>query len=168
MKQIYFLSIFLSFSGLVSSQNMSPTLIDSLKNEINKANLTIRYSEKQAGLLQHLLVAKEMALRSLDLKDSIFQALLAVQAYRFQIDNGGSDYDIDIFNALYSALKKFRDPLAKTLSPNLDLRDKKIKSKTKSMAEKLCSYMQRNMLLSEWNRFSSHLPYEVTCPLNNR
>lgn len=158
----------LSFSGSVSAQYNSKTIIDLLRKERNEDSLNNSYSEKQAERLQYLLAAKEMALRSLALKDSILQALMAVQAYRFNLVNDGSEYDIDIFNALYGALIKFSDPLVKILPPNLDMRDVKVKLKTKSMAEKLCSYLRRNMVLSEWNKFSSHLPYEATCPLNNK
>jgi hypothetical protein len=166
MRRIYFLLLLLSISRLGTSQDKSKIIIDSLTRELNKANQIIGYAERSEKRLDYLLTAKEMALRSLDLKDSIFQALIAIQAYKFHTDHNGNYNDIEIYNALYSALKKFNDPLTNTLNPNLDKKDKDTQIKTMAMADKLCSYMQRNMLVSEWNRFSSHLSYEPTCPLS--
>ncbi|MBN2697515.1 MAG: hypothetical protein JXR52_01710 [Bacteroidales bacterium] len=50
--------------------------------------------------------AKSIAVRSLQLSDDPdLQALLAVQAYRFNSENGGYRYDADIYRGLYNALK---------------------------------------------------------------
>lgn len=165
MRRIYFLLLLLSISRLGTSQDKSQTIIDSLTKELNRAHQIIKYAERGENRLQYLLTAKEMALRSIDQQDSMFQALMAIQAYKFNRDHDGNYYDIEIYNGLFSALKRFDDPLIKIMPPNVDPRDKELKSKTMTMADKLCSYIKRNMLIDEWNRFASHIAYESTCPI---
>jgi hypothetical protein len=166
MRQLHFLTLLLFLPNLVSSQDKSQTIIDSLTKELNRAHQIIKYAERGEKRLQYLLTAKEMALRSIDQQDSMYQALMAIQAYKFNRDYDGNYYDIEIYNGLFSALKRFNDPLIKIIPPSVDPRDKELKSKTMTMADKLCSYIKRNMLVDEWNRFASHLAYESTCPVN--
>jgi hypothetical protein len=164
MRQIYLL-LFISLSVTVFGQrNSDNKIIDSLTTELKKANLILKHKKEEAERLQYLLTAKEMALRSTELKDSIFQALVVVQAHRFWIINKGNYADIDIYRGLYNALKNFNDPLVKTLPVKIDKMDNAEYTKTKLMADKLCSRLKRNMFVEEWDKFASHLPYEPTCP----
>ena len=154
----------LSFVGVHGQRNSDKIVIDSLTTELKKANSILKYKKEEAERLQYLLTAKEMALRSTELKDSKFQALVAVQAHKFWTHNKGNYADIDIYLGLYNALKTFNDPLVKTLPIEIDKMDNADYAKTKLMADKLCLRVKRNMLLDEWNKFASHLPYEQTCP----
>ena len=136
---------------------------DSLRTELRKTTSILKATQEQADRLTYLLTAKEMALRSTEIKDSNFQALVAVQAYNFNMNHEGSPADIDIYRALYKALEKFKDPMLKTLSVNVDNRDKDFSTKLDTLANKLCSHVKRNMKVDEWERFCSQLPYERTC-----
>ncbi len=142
------------------SQNL---VVDSLRVELRKANLMLKSSTNRADRLDYLLTAKEMAVRSIELQDSIFQALVAIQAYKFNREHKGNPADIDIYRALYKALERFADPLAQRLPKEVDKRDKDLRTKTDAMANQLCSRVKRNMTIEEWNRFSGHLMYETTC-----
>ena len=137
--------------------------MDSLTTELRKANTTLKKRKEEADRLQYLLVAKEMALRSTELKDSVFQALLAVQAHNFWVHNKGHYADTDIYRGLYEALKTFNDPLLKTFPVKIDNADNGEYITTNLMADKLCSRLKRNMHIEEWNRFAGQLPYERTC-----
>lgn len=121
----------------------------------------------QADRLTYLLTAKEMALRSAELDDPIFQALVAVQAYNFNKDHSGYPADIDIYRALYKALERFKDPMIKTLPVNVDVNDKELSMKMDVIVNKLCSRVKRNMKKNEWDKFCSQLPYEKTCATTN-
>lgn len=118
---------------------------------------------EEAERLQYLQTAKEMAMRSAELKDSILQALVAIQAHNFWTKNKGSYANNDIYRGLYLALKCFKDPVINTLPVRINQGDNREYAITKLMAEKLCSRMKRNMFLEEWNKFASHLKYEPTC-----
>lgn len=164
MRQIYLL-LFISLSVSVFGQhNSDKRVIDSLTTELKRANSILKHEKEEAERLQYLLTAKEMALRSTELKDSIFQALVAVQAHNFWTHNKGNYADIDIYRGLYNALKTFDDPLVKTLPIKIDKMDNREYIKTNLMADKLCSRIKRNMFVEEWEKFASHLPYERTCP----
>ena len=163
MRQICLL-LFISFSVTALGQrNSDKEIIDSLTTELRRANSILKHEKEQAERLEYLLTAKEMALRSTELKDSIFQALLAVQAQNFWTHNKGNYADTDIYRGLYDALKTFNDPLIKTLPVEINKTDNREYAKTNLMADKLCSRLKRNMLIEEWNRFASQLPYERTC-----
>lgn len=59
--------------------------------------------------------AKAMAIKSKDVPDKELQALLAQQAYQFNLANQGYHYDNDIYNGLYLALKAHDHVIAKHL-----------------------------------------------------
>lgn len=166
MIRIYFYLLVLFTSPLTciaQSDKKSNSTEDSLRTELRRTAQILETTKEQADRLMYLLIAKEMALRSTELKDSIFQALVVVQAYNFNKNHKGNPADIEIYRALYKALERFKDPTLKTLTIDADKTDKELPTKTESMASKLCSYIKRNMKVDEWNKFSSHLPYEQTC-----
>lgn len=66
--------------------------------------------------LRYLSIAKAMAVKSKELtSDSVQQSLLAQQAYNFNKAHQGYEYDNDIYNGLFSALKTRNHPLTKSL-----------------------------------------------------
>jgi hypothetical protein len=163
MRQFYLL-LFISFSVTALGQrNSDKRVIDSLKTELKRANFILKNEQERAEELVYLLTAKEMALRSTESKDSTLQALVAVQGHIFWTTNRGNYSDIDIYRGLYSALKRFNDPLTNTLPFEIGKRDNLDYAMTRVMADKLCSRLKRNMFISEWEMFASQLPYEKTC-----
>lgn len=158
--RISILLIFAFLPIICFSQN---SLVDSLREELRKANLMLKSSRNQADRLDYLLTAKEMALRSIELHDSVFQALVAIQAYKFNREHNGNPTDIDSYRALYKALERFADPMTQRLPKEIDKRDKDFTTKTDAMANQLCFRIKRNMTIEEWKKFSGHLMYETTC-----
>jgi WD40 repeat protein/energy-coupling factor transporter ATP-binding protein EcfA2 len=71
--------------------------------------------EDLANQRRYLSQAKAMALKSKEMTDGEQQALIAQQAYKFNSEHKGYDYDNDIYNGLYFALKKQDHPLTKSL-----------------------------------------------------
>jgi hypothetical protein len=168
MIRLIFLIVFATLVSIPSiSQTRNEKFIDSLTLELSKSSALIINLEKSEERYQYLLLSKEMSLRSLETKDSVLQSLLAIQAFKFNRDYEGSFYDIEIYNSLYLALKRFNDPFLDELPLKIDLNDKNLPNKTYIMANKLCSYLKRNMYLREWELYASHLKIERTCPLND-
>jgi WD40 repeat protein/energy-coupling factor transporter ATP-binding protein EcfA2 len=65
-----------------------------------------RKAEADAKDKRYVAQAKAMALQSVTLtSDPQLEALLAQQAFHFNTDHGGYDYDTDIYNGLYYALR---------------------------------------------------------------
>ncbi|MFN5171260.1 MAG: hypothetical protein ACK5DD_16710 [Cyclobacteriaceae bacterium] len=163
MRQLCLL-IFASISlTALGQRNLDNKVIDSLTTKLWVASSIAKHEKERADRLEYLLTAKEMALRSTELKDSTLQALVAVQGYNFWTSNKGKYSDIDIYRGLYAALKSFNDPIINTLPIEIGKRDNTDYTITQVMADKLCSRLKRNMLASEWDMFASQLPYEKTC-----
>jgi WD40 repeat protein/energy-coupling factor transporter ATP-binding protein EcfA2 len=72
--------------------------------------------EQRARELRYRAIAKAMAIKSVQLSDPEQEALLAQQAYNFNMRFKGYQYDNDIYDGLYNALKKYEDPLTINLS----------------------------------------------------
>ncbi len=86
----------------------------------NNAELA-RKAEADAQRKRYVAQGKAMALQSLTLtSDTELEALLAQQAYHFNTDNGGYEYDTDIYNGLYYALRNNNHALTSSL-PGHDL-----------------------------------------------
>lgn len=64
---------------------------------------------------RYIAQAKAMAVKSKELNDPEQEALIAQQAYKFNSEHEGYIYDNDIYNGLYSALKKYDHPLTLSL-----------------------------------------------------
>jgi len=66
-----------------------------------------------------LSIAKDVSQQSVEIsRNPDLQGLLAFQAYKLNTRNEGPDYDADIYNGLYAALKKLISP-AYNIYPNL-------------------------------------------------
>ena len=156
---------------IAQRDSKSISVEDSLKGELRKTTFILESTKKEANRLMYLLTAKEMAIRSIELKDSVFQGLVALQAFNFNRNYEGNRNDIDIYRGLYQALQKFGEAIVMTLPKQPNKTDKELIKTESEMAEKLCSRIKRNMTLNEWNKFSSQLMYEQTCEtfyLNNK
>lgn len=76
----------------------------------------IAIKNAQEALRQRYIAqAKAMAVKSRELNDSEQEALIAQQAFKFNSEHQGYVYDNDIYNGLYTALKKFDHPLTLSL-----------------------------------------------------
>lgn len=76
------------------------------KDNEEKANI----ARADATRRRYVAQAKAMALQSLTLTSDVqLEALLAQQAYHFNTNNGGYEFDTDIYNGLYFALKNKTD-----------------------------------------------------------
>jgi WD40 repeat protein len=64
---------------------------------------------------RYIAQAKAMAVKSRELNDPEQEALIAQQAFKFNSEHEGYVYDNDIYNGLYTALKKYDHPLTKSL-----------------------------------------------------
>lgn len=70
---------------------------------------------KEALRQRYIAQAKAMAIKSRELNDPEQEALIAQHAYKFNTDHSGYIYDNDIYNGLYTALKKYDHPLTISL-----------------------------------------------------
>jgi hypothetical protein len=148
------------------AQQRQQSLVDSLKAELSYANRRAQSAQEEAERQTYLVASKELALRSMEVKDSILQALLAVQAYKFNSSHRGDPSDIDIYRALYRALTRLNEVV--TLPPDPERGDTNLRSKTAGMANLLCTRINRNIKIAEWNMFCSHIKYERTCEVSSK
>ncbi len=70
---------------------------------------------QRANELLYRSIAQSMAVKSINLEDNILQGLLAQQAYDFNSNYGGKEYDAYIYNGLFNALRAFKGPAFNTL-----------------------------------------------------
>jgi hypothetical protein len=87
------------------------------RNEIraNENAAEAKRQEELANKRRYLSQAKAMALKSKEMTDAEQQSLIAQQAYKFNAEHEGYEYDNDIYNGLYFALKKQDHALTKSL-----------------------------------------------------
>ena len=73
-------------------------------------------AEAAASRARYLAQAKAMAVKSLELGDDPEQeALIAMQAYKFNTHYGGNRFDNDVYNGLYRALDRSNNHLSRNL-----------------------------------------------------
>lgn len=74
-------------------------------------------AKAQADRLRMLAIGKAMAIKSTQLREEqkILKGLLSQQAYNFNTANDGDQYDNDIYDGLYYAIKDLKDPLVESL-----------------------------------------------------
>ena len=71
-----------------------------------------RKAENSAIRGRYIAQAKAMAIKSRELgSDPEQQALVALQAYKFNTNSQGNPFDNDIYTGLYNAHQQFKDPL---------------------------------------------------------
>lgn len=86
------------------------------EKEANENAAAARRAELDAKNKRYVAQAKAMALKSLELSsETELEGLLAQQAYSFNALHGGEEYDNDIYNGLYYALRNNSHPLTQSL-----------------------------------------------------
>jgi hypothetical protein len=163
LKSLSVLILFLPLTCFAQGTEPSSVLVDSLQNELRHAKSIAHDRQATADELRGLLIAKEMSLRSLEQKDSVYQGLLAVQAYRFHSKNKGRVEDPEIYNALLQAARRWRIPVT-DVKPTYSNRDTVMAWEAK-VANALCERLPRNMKNAEWEKFANEVAYESTCPV---
>ncbi|HAC24517.1 MAG TPA: hypothetical protein DCE81_06340 [Cytophagales bacterium] len=159
-----FLLVVTSVSIPMHAQPRPEKTIDSLQVELERAKAVAKHFEENYHRVLYLFTAKEMALRSHEISDPNLRGLVSVQAQKFQRDYNGDPRDPEIYQALFSALTKLDSSAASDFPPSTTAPDYD-SSKGKLIAKKICSYQNRNLLATEWERLvGDHLPYESTCP----
>jgi WD40 repeat protein/energy-coupling factor transporter ATP-binding protein EcfA2 len=84
--------------------------------EANRNAIAARKAEADAKTKRYLAQAKAMALKSQELSnDPEQESLLAQQAYDFNTEYKGYEYDNDIYNGLFFALRNNNHPLTNSL-----------------------------------------------------
>jgi WD40 repeat protein/energy-coupling factor transporter ATP-binding protein EcfA2 len=81
----------------------------------NEQKLIAVRNAEEALRQRYIAQAKAMAVKSRELNDPEQEALIAQQAYNFNITHKGYVHDNDIYNGLYAALKKIDHPLTLSL-----------------------------------------------------
>ncbi|HSZ24446.1 MAG TPA: hypothetical protein VK766_01945 [Cytophagaceae bacterium] len=86
-------------------------MLDAKKQQklAKQALVLAKSEEEKAYNLRLLSIAKSMAVKSVNLSDPTQKGLVAQQAFKFNKKNGGKEYDPDIYDALYNAVKKLKD-----------------------------------------------------------
>jgi WD40 repeat protein len=86
------------------------------EKEANENAAAARKAEADAKNKRYVAQAKAMALQSLALGNDLdLEGLLAQQAYGFNATHGGEEYDNDIYNGLYFALRNNDHQLTRSL-----------------------------------------------------
>jgi energy-coupling factor transporter ATP-binding protein EcfA2 len=89
--------------------------------EATKNAIAARKAELDSKNKRYVAQAKAMALQSLTLSSDLdLEGLLAQQAYSFNTAHGGEEYDNDIYNGLYYALRNNDHPLTRSLPDGED------------------------------------------------
>lgn len=123
------------------------------KNEqqARTAEAEAKRQEEEARRRRYLAIAKSMAIKSIDLSnDPEQEALIAQQAFNFNANNGGYEFDNDIYRGLYYGLKNQKEPHPLT---------KSLEAHTKGAARALVTRNNINHIYSggsdgkiiEWN-----------------
>ncbi|HTH56269.1 MAG TPA: hypothetical protein VL728_09500 [Cyclobacteriaceae bacterium] len=76
-------------------------------------------AKAEADRQRYLAVAKTLALKSKEINDKELRALLAQQGYNFNTKNAGYEFDNDVYNGLFLALKAWDDPMTKSLNGHI-------------------------------------------------
>ncbi len=86
------------------------------EKEANVNAIAARKAEKDAKNKRYVAQAKAMALQSLALSNDLdLEGLLAQQSFHFNSEHNGEEYDNDIYNGLYYALRNNNHPLTHSL-----------------------------------------------------
>lgn len=86
------------------------------KLKADKAAKEALEAKAEADRQRYLALAKTLALKSKEINDKELRALLAQQGYNFNTKNAGYEFDNDVYNGLFLALKAWDDPMTKSLN----------------------------------------------------
>ncbi|MEN8229265.1 MAG: hypothetical protein ABFS38_13990 [Bacteroidota bacterium] len=106
-----------------NASRTSNTRTSSTSSSRQQRNTTTPSNTNEVARVEHqqrvLSIAKDVARQSSEvLRSPDLQGLLAYQAFKVNSKNNGKYYDVDIYNGLYSALKKLISP-AYNIYPNM-------------------------------------------------
>ncbi len=73
-------------------------------------------AQKDADRERYLAIAKTLALKSAQINDKEQRALLAQQAFNYNLTYSGYPYNNEVYNGLFGALKEYDDPLTNSLN----------------------------------------------------
>ncbi|GHN02791.1 hypothetical protein WSM22_42800 [Cytophagales bacterium WSM2-2] len=73
-------------------------------------------AQKDADQRKFLAIAKAISLKSAQINDRELRALLAQQGYNYNFKNAGYEFDNEVYNGLFGALKAWADPITKSLN----------------------------------------------------
>ncbi|WMN12197.1 High-affnity carbon uptake protein Hat/HatR [Marivirga salinae] len=118
----------------------------------------------KADQLRYLAIANAMAVKSTQLNDPQLQGLLAQQAYEFDERNSNYNYDPEIYDGLYYALKEFNHPLVKKIEGHE--KSAKVVLGGTSDEEFFTAGSQGSIL--KWNKVQNHWQADTIAPLRNR
>ncbi|UII24077.1 nSTAND1 domain-containing NTPase [Fulvivirga ligni] len=88
---------------------------DSARLESEAQAVLARVNKERAEQLLYQSIAQSMAVKSLEIEDDNLKGLLAQQAYTFNKDYEGREYDPYIYNGLYSALAQIKGKVYNTI-----------------------------------------------------
>jgi len=86
------------------------------KKEADDAAAAAIKAKAEADRQRYLAVAKTLALKSKEINDKELRALLAQQGYNMNFKNAGYDFDNEVYNGLFGALKALGDPMTASLN----------------------------------------------------
>jgi WD40 repeat protein len=93
--------------ALQKNVNESEQRVIKTQELAEKFNRLAQESQKETERQRYLAIATRISRTSLEIENNSLAALLALQAYNFNIKYQGSDFDRDIYNGLLSALERF-------------------------------------------------------------
>ncbi len=87
------------------------------KKEADISAEKARVAKLEADRQRYLAVAKTLALKSKEINnDPQLRALLAQQSYKMNAQYSGYEFDNEVYNGLFGALKVLKDPITKSLN----------------------------------------------------
>jgi len=97
--------------------NEQRALADKARIEADKSAEIARQEEEKARKLRYVSIAKQMALKSTQLRSeqATLKGLMAQQAFMFNLQYQGDPSDNDIYDGLYYAIKEYKHPLTLSL-----------------------------------------------------
>lgn len=84
--------------------------------EANKQKSRAQLESERAKRLRMLSIARSMAIKSNSIVDPVQKGLIAQQAYTFNTDYDGNEFDPDVYEAMYNSAKALKDPRFNPLS----------------------------------------------------
>ncbi|HLZ17859.1 MAG TPA: hypothetical protein VKQ08_12495, partial [Cyclobacteriaceae bacterium] len=85
------------------------------KNRADASAKAAELARQDAERERYIALAKALALKSKEINDNEQRALLAQQAYNFNTKYAGYEFNNEVYNGLFSALKKLNDPMTNSL-----------------------------------------------------
>ncbi|WKV13149.1 High-affnity carbon uptake protein Hat/HatR [Marivirga harenae] len=148
------------------------------EGEASEAAIVAKEAEKQANLekeraedekaradqLRYLAIANAISVKSMQLNDPQLQGLLAQQAYIFNERYNKYEYDPEIYDGLYYALKEFNHPLTQKIDGHL--KSAKVVVAGISDNEFFSAGSQGSIL--KWNKVENHWIADTIAPIRNR